>query len=45
MPDTHVHVFGVDENVFAFAVLSVVMAVAIALLLRLERPETARATR
>jgi hypothetical protein len=34
MPDTHVHVFGVDENVFVFAVLSVVMIVAVALLAR-----------
>jgi hypothetical protein len=35
MPDTHVHIFGYDENVFAFAVLSVILAAAVTLLLRL----------
>jgi hypothetical protein len=35
VPCEHVHIFGWDENVFAFAVLSSVMAVAVALLRRL----------
>jgi hypothetical protein len=32
VPGEHVHIFGWDENVFAFAVLSSVMVVAVALL-------------
>jgi len=32
VPGIHMHVFGIDENVFAFAVLSMVMAAAVALL-------------
>lgn len=32
VPGEHVHIFGVDENVFAFAVLSLVMLAAVALL-------------
>jgi hypothetical protein len=43
IPDTHIHIFGWDENVFAFAVLSVVMAVTIALLARVGGAERARA--
>ncbi len=35
MPDTHVHIFGMDENVFAFSILSVVLSVAVVLLRRL----------
>lgn len=34
VPGEHVHVFGWDENVFAFMILSAVMVVAIALLVR-----------
>jgi hypothetical protein len=34
VPGSHVHVLGWDENVFAFAVLSVLMAAALALLVR-----------
>jgi hypothetical protein len=45
MPDTHVHILGWDENVFVFAVLSVVMAVTIALLLRIGGAGDARAAR
>jgi hypothetical protein len=32
VPGLHTHVFGIDENVFAFGVLSIVMAAAVALL-------------
>src|SRR5262245_61968448 len=32
VPGEHVHVFGMDENVFVFMVLSLVMAAAVALL-------------
>jgi hypothetical protein len=32
VPGVHVHIFGYDENVFVFAVLSVVMVVAVTLL-------------
>jgi hypothetical protein len=32
VPGLHTHVFGIDENVFAFGVLSLVMAAAVALL-------------
>ena len=45
MPDTHVHILGIDENVFVFAVLSIVLAMAVGLLVRARREEGARATR
>jgi hypothetical protein len=32
VPGPHTHVFAIDENLFAFAVLSIVMAAALALL-------------
>jgi hypothetical protein len=32
VPGEHIHIFGVDENVFVFAVLSVLMAMALLLL-------------
>jgi hypothetical protein len=41
MPDTHVHVLGVDENVLVFAVLSAVMAVAVVLLAQAEERRAA----
>ncbi len=34
VPGIHLHIFGYDENVFAFSVLSVILAAAIAVLLR-----------
>ena len=34
MPDTHVHVFGIDENVVAFTVLSALLLAAAAVLRR-----------
>ena len=43
LPETHVHVFGWDENVFVFAVLSILMAVACALLARVATPGHGRA--
>lgn len=45
MPDTHVHVFGIDENVFAFSVLSIVLAVAVMLLAGVSGAEDGRAAR
>jgi hypothetical protein len=45
IPDTHIHVFGIDENVFVFSVLSVVMVVAVALLARAGEPGERRAAR
>jgi hypothetical protein len=44
LPETHVHIFGWDENVFAFAVLSTVMAIACMLLVRAGNGERRRAT-
>jgi hypothetical protein len=41
MPGTHVHVLGIDENVFVFAVLSAVMAVAVVLLSQAEERRAA----
>jgi len=43
MPDTHVHVFGIDENVFVFAILSIVLSAAVALLLRATPPRARHA--
>jgi hypothetical protein len=40
VPGEHVHVFGWDENVFVFTILSLVMAAAIALLPRRPRGAT-----
>ena len=34
MPDTHVHIFGIDENVVAFTILSALLLAAAALLRR-----------
>jgi hypothetical protein len=34
LPETHVHIFGWDENVFVFTVLTAILAAASALLLR-----------
>jgi hypothetical protein len=34
VPETHVQIFGYDENVFVFTILSVVLAAAVVLLLR-----------
>jgi hypothetical protein len=45
MPDTHVQILGIDENVFAFAVLSLVMAVGAAVLARVQRAEESHAAR
>ena len=42
VPGVHVHVFGFDENVFAFTILSIVLAGAVALLARGIEPEPAR---
>jgi hypothetical protein len=41
MPDTHVHIFGIDENVVAFTVLSALLLAAAAVLRR--TPVVARA--
>ena len=41
MPDTHVHIFGIDENVVAFTVLSALLLAAAAVLRR--APVAARA--
>ena len=38
LPETHVHIFGWDENVVVFAVLSAMMVVACALLARVRLP-------
>jgi hypothetical protein len=43
MPDTHVHILGIDENVFAFAILSIVLAAAVAMLLRATPPRARHA--
>jgi hypothetical protein len=45
MPGFHVHILGIDENVFAFCVLSVLLVIAAALLSRHPRSQDARATR
>jgi hypothetical protein len=45
VPGIHVHVLGWDENVFVFAILSAVMAVALALLALGDRTEAAHAAR
>jgi len=42
IPETHVHIFGWDENVFVFTVLSAVMVVTCALLARVRLPRAAR---
>jgi hypothetical protein len=33
MPDTHIKIMGVDENVFVFSILSIILASAVALLI------------
>jgi hypothetical protein len=43
MPDTHVHIFGWDENVVVFAVLSVLLVAAGAALRRADATEGRRA--
>jgi hypothetical protein len=43
VPGVHMHVFGIDENVFAFAVLSIVMAGVVALLASASQREADRA--
>jgi hypothetical protein len=41
MPNIHMYIFGIDENVVAFTVLGVLLLVAIAMLARLPRVERA----
>jgi hypothetical protein len=43
VPGIHMYVFGIDENVFAFAVLSMVMAAAVALLVSCSQREAGHA--
>ncbi len=40
VPGIHTHIFGIDENVFAFSVLSCVMLAAFALLVSVAKRET-----
>jgi hypothetical protein len=39
MPDTHVHIFGYDENVFVFIILSILLLAATAMLTRIGTDE------
>jgi hypothetical protein len=43
MPGFHVHILGIDENVFAFSVLSVLLVIAAALLARASGSQSLRA--
>lgn len=43
VPETHVHIFGYDENVFAFTILSLLMAVAIVVLWGARSEQASRA--
>lgn len=45
VPGVHVHIFGYDENVFAFSVLSLLLIAAIMLLRRSEASESSDAAR
>jgi hypothetical protein len=45
MPGFHVHILGVDENVFVFSVLSALLVIAAGLLARQPQSQDVRATR
>ncbi len=42
MPNIHMYIFGIDENVVVFTVLSIVLVAAVVLLARMPRAATAR---